>query len=425
MVNRYQGGILGVGFNPLQAPDAPTIGTASAVSGTATSVVFTAPANVGGSAITSYVVISSPGGINGTGSSSPITVSGLTLGTAYTFRVTALNSYGPSPVSAASNSVQARVPGAPTSVSATAGNAQAAITFTAPADTGNPAGITGYRVTSSPGGITATGASSPITITGLTNGTSYTFTVAAQNAAGFGAESSPSGAVTPTPPRVTNLGVAFSTFTNVGPTITLEEPVPAGSLIFIFGSFAANTGNLGPLTITSSVSQTWSSSTVDIPPGISGQVCRMFGSYSRNSAAMAAGETINVIMGTLGGNGQITACVIRDVLTTAAVFDASVYNTASNTFETGSATISGTSSTQANEVIIYGFISNAYYNSATSFTQASGYASPPNSRAVGGTNPVIGGGHKITTGAGQSAAVTNTTNGSNPWGLMVYGFKAT
>ena len=317
------------------------------------------------------------------------------------------------------------LPGAPTGVTGTAGNAQVSVAFTAPADTGYPAGIVSYMVTSSPGGFTATGASSPLIVTGLTNGTSYTFTVTATNTTGTGPASSASGAVTPAFPRVTNLGVAFSNFNNVGPTITLEELVPAGSLIFIFGSFAANTGGLPALSITSSVSQTWNSSIVSIPPGISGQESKMFASYSRNSAAMAAGSTINVTMGPTGGKGQITACVIRDVLTTAAVFDASVYNTASNTFETGSATISGTSSTQANEVIIYGFISNAYYDSATSFTQASGYASPPNSRAVGGTSSVIGGGHKITTGAGQSAAVTNTTNGSNPWGLMVYGFKAT
>ena len=105
MSQRYQGGILGVGFNPLQAPNAPTIGTATALSGTSVSVAFTAPANVGGSAITGYVVISSPGNISATGSSSPITVLGLTNGTTYTFRVTALNSYGPSPASAASNSV--------------------------------------------------------------------------------------------------------------------------------------------------------------------------------------------------------------------------------------------------------------------------------------------------------------------------------
>ena len=92
-------------------------------------------------------------------------------------------------------------PGAPTSVSATAGDAQATVSFTAPTDTGYPAGITGYRVTASPGGLTTTGASSPITITGLTNGISYTFTVAAQNANGYGFESEPSGSVTPLAPQ--------------------------------------------------------------------------------------------------------------------------------------------------------------------------------------------------------------------------------
>lgn len=88
------------------------------------------------------------------------------------------------------------VPGAPTIGTATAGNAQATVAFTPPGDIGGGP-ITGYRVTSSPGGITATGASSPITVTGLTNGTAYTFTVAAQNAGGYGPESAASNSVTP------------------------------------------------------------------------------------------------------------------------------------------------------------------------------------------------------------------------------------
>lgn len=95
----------------------------------------------------------------------------------------------------------ATVPGAPTIGTATAGNTEATVTFTAPAsDGGSP--ITGYRVTSSPSGITATGSASPITITGLTNGTSYTFTVAAQNLLGYGPESSASNSVTPAAPVV-------------------------------------------------------------------------------------------------------------------------------------------------------------------------------------------------------------------------------
>jgi len=88
-------------------------------------------------------------------------------------------------------------PGAPTGVSATAGDAQADVSFTAPTFTGIPAGITGYRVTSDPGGLTGTGASSPITVTGLTNGTSYTFKVQATNSIDYGPDSDPSGSVTP------------------------------------------------------------------------------------------------------------------------------------------------------------------------------------------------------------------------------------
>jgi len=84
-------------------PSAPTIGTATAGAVSA-SVAFTAPTYVG-SGIISYTATSSPGGITGTGASSPVTVSGLTAGTAYTFTVTATTAAGQGPASAASNSV--------------------------------------------------------------------------------------------------------------------------------------------------------------------------------------------------------------------------------------------------------------------------------------------------------------------------------
>lgn len=101
---RYQAGIVLPGYNPLKVPNAPTIGTATGGNASA-SVTFTAPADVGGGAITGYSVVSTPSGIIGTGASSPVTVSGLSNGTAYTFKVFATNAYGPSPLSAASNSV--------------------------------------------------------------------------------------------------------------------------------------------------------------------------------------------------------------------------------------------------------------------------------------------------------------------------------
>jgi alpha-tubulin suppressor-like RCC1 family protein len=90
------------------------------------------------------------------------------------------------------------VPGAPTIGTATAGNTQASVTFTAPTFAGYPATITGYIVTSSPGSITASGASSPVVVTGLTNDTPYTFTVQAINASGTGPSSAASNSVTPT-----------------------------------------------------------------------------------------------------------------------------------------------------------------------------------------------------------------------------------
>ena len=103
MSNRYQGGFITASYNGLKVPNAPTIGTATG-GASSVSVAFTAPSDVGGGAITGYTAISSPGGFTGTGTSSPITVSGLSAGTSYTFTVVATNAYGTGPASAASNS---------------------------------------------------------------------------------------------------------------------------------------------------------------------------------------------------------------------------------------------------------------------------------------------------------------------------------
>src|SRR5258708_13741640 len=78
----------------------------------------------------------------------------------------------------------------------TAGNTRATVTRGVPALRGG-AVITQYTVTSSPGGLTATSANQTVTVTGLTNGQSYTFTVTATNSAGTSPASSPSNSVPP------------------------------------------------------------------------------------------------------------------------------------------------------------------------------------------------------------------------------------
>ena len=123
-------------------------------------------------------------------------------------------------------SAPATVPGAPTSPVATAGNTQASVAFTAPASDGGSV-ITGYTVTSSPGNLTSTGASSPRVVTGLSNGTSYTFTVVATNAVGNSSPSVASAAVTPVAPFI--CGTSTVTFTYNGASVTYGTVTGANS----------------------------------------------------------------------------------------------------------------------------------------------------------------------------------------------------
>ena len=124
------------------------------------------------------------------------------------------------------------VPDAPTDVTATAGNAQATVSFCPPALNGGSV-IYAYTVTSSPGGITASGLSSPITMTGLTNGTAYTFTVKATNVVGIGPASAASNSVTPTAPPFADPTLvtganAVCPALNPGPNSLQNSPVLTG-----------------------------------------------------------------------------------------------------------------------------------------------------------------------------------------------------
>ena len=191
------------------------------------SVSFT-PGSANGSPITDYQY-SLDNGVTYTTfaspvTSSPILITGLTNGTAYVIKLKAVNSAGLSSASASVTSTPRTTPGAPTSITATSNaNAQSSISWTSPSSTGG-SGIIQYSVRASTDGgstwanaVLTGSAVASYTYTGLTNGTSYTFQVAAVNAAGTGTYSLSSSAIIPstTPSAPTSLSATTTSTTAV------------------------------------------------------------------------------------------------------------------------------------------------------------------------------------------------------------------
>lgn len=188
-------------ITPMAPPGTP--GTPTAVAGVGKATVTVVAPGTGG-APTSYTVTASPGGATCTVTvpATSCEVTGLTGGTNYTFRATATNSAGTSAQSTASSAVtptSLAAPGAPGAPTVTAGNGQVTVTVAAPGSGGAP---TSYTVTAIPGGATCT-VTVPATscvVAGLSNGTSYTFSVTATNAAGTSSASTSSASVAPAAP---------------------------------------------------------------------------------------------------------------------------------------------------------------------------------------------------------------------------------
>ena len=134
-----------------------------------------------------------------------------------------------------------------TEVTGTAGNSQVDVSFTSPSDVGGAA-ITEYRVTDSTGAHTTSGSASPITVSGLTNGTSYTFNVWAINPFGWSTASDASGSFTPSIPY----GIINGGFISTGAVNNISR--------FVFTT-TGNPSDFGDLTTNSYQSGACASST--------------------------------------------------------------------------------------------------------------------------------------------------------------------
>ncbi len=190
---------------PQSVPTAPSGLVATAGNGRA-SLAWAAPSSNGGRAITNYVIQYSDnkGGswttfVRPPSAALSTTVTGLTNGTGYVFRIFAVNALGRSVASGTSASViPITTPGTPTAIRGSVSNGSVVVTWAAPSRNGGVA-ITDYLIQfSSNKGKTWTtfeDGSSDLrvaAVTGLTGGTTYVFRVAARNVAGWGAFSAPS-----------------------------------------------------------------------------------------------------------------------------------------------------------------------------------------------------------------------------------------
>lgn len=249
-------------------PGAPT-GVSGSPVNTGVDLVWTAPATVGSSAISGYTVQYAVSPYSSwttadmcTGTGTTCAVTGLSNGTAYKFKVLATNATGSGSHSTPSAEVTpAGPPSAPTIESITGGDGSLEVAFTAGSSTLT---ITNYEYSIDNGAnwISAAGATTPLTISGLTNGITYSVILRAVSASGPGSASvSASGTASSLPgaPTITeviagvdgtSLVVRFVAGYAGGSTITVYEyGLSPGTDTSNFGDFVSISGTASPFTI--------------------------------------------------------------------------------------------------------------------------------------------------------------------------------
>ena len=278
-------------------------------------------------------------------------------------------------------------PNAPVSVSATDvgtsrayNNGAAIVSFTSGGDNGST--ITSYTVTSSPGGFTASGASSPLTVTGLQSGVSYTFTATATNSVGTSDASSASSAITATTvPQAPTIGTptcatgqAYTGSANI--SVAFTAGATGGKAVSTFTATSSSTGtatnSASPITISQTVGSSYTytvtatnANGTSLPSSTSASVLSASVPQTPTISSVGINSTTNV---TVNWSGATGGSAITSVAVTSSP-------SISLTYSGTSTALSVTGTFAANQAYTFTMTTtNAYGTSSTS----NGVASTPN-----------------------------------------------
>jgi hypothetical protein len=291
------------GYGPTASVGTATpITTATAVNALSASVAngqsvvsWSAPSSNGGSAISGYKVEYSTNGTSWTQASasttSPYTLTSLTNGTSYQVRVTPINGAG-NGASTTTTVVPGAVPTAPQNVAATSERNSSVVTWTPPvSNNGYP--ILSYTVEYSTDGTTwtsaSTAATSPYSLTGLTNGTAYQVRVTAMNSIGASGSSTASA----TPQGVPDPPVNVQATANVNQAVvTWGAPTETGGLPITAYKVEYRVAN--GTWVVASTNATSPAAITDLSPGVNYEV-RVTASNALGDSAVAANTFTTIV----------------------------------------------------------------------------------------------------------------------------------